>query len=540
MKNFTFFLIGFLTISLAKAGDPVKVKPTITAVTVFLNRAQLSSSATAYLESGTTDVVLEGLTQHIDPQSIQVTGKGDFIIMGVNHSLNYIDQQKKTHEIIALEDSIEQIQLKLDIIKNTRDVYAKEEQMLVANQSIGGQHNGVSPDALEDMADFYRDRLIEIRSEMLKDNLKIKKISEKLSKYQSQLNEINAARNQPTSQIVVTISNKAPKNALLYIDYVVTNAGWYPLYDLRAKDTKSPIQLMYRAQVYQNTGVEWNQVKLKLSTSNPSLGGTKPTLSAWYLNFYEPYVNYGYDKKSKTATYRSAEPMPSVAQKEEESQLQDLDAGSTANYTVVNQTTLAAEFDIALPYTISSGGKGQLVDVQSYQLPASYKYSAVPKLDKDAFLIAQINGWEDYNLLSGNGNIYFEGTYVGQTFLDLQNTKDTLDISLGRDNKVVIERKTLKEYTSRKLIGSNKKEEFAYEIIVRNNKKDAIEITLEDQIPVSQNSQIEVEVMDTGNAQYDATTGKLIWKLSLNGSDTKSVTFKYSVKYPKNKSISGL
>lgn len=539
MRTLFLILLSFSLLPISEANDQKKIKPVIKHVTVFLNRAQLTSTTTTFIEAGTTDIVLEGLAPFIDPQSIQVTGKGDFIIMSVKHSLNHLDRQKKSQELLALEDSVENIQMQLDIYNNLKDIYTKEEQMILINQSIKGEDNGVSPEALEDMSDFFRERLIEIRTELLKNGRNIKKTGEKLQKYQSQLNELNRLRNQPSAQIVVTVSTKAAKNATLEINYIVSNAGWYPIYDLRAKDTKSPVQLNYKAQVYQNTGIDWNNVKLKLSTSNPSLGGTKPVLSSWYLNFYEPRpVRQAPMYKSKELKKSVAPSMMDKADGYYEMSMEESE--SIADYTKVIETTLAAEFDIAVPYSIPSDGVGQLVDVQNHDLPATYSYSAVPKLDKDAFLMAMVTGWEDYNLLSGNANIYFEGTYVGQSYLDMQNTKDTLQLSLGRDSKVIIERKKLKDFSSKKMIGSNRKEEYAYEIIVRNTKKDLIDITFEDQIPVSQNSQIEVEVIDTGGAEYDATTGKLVWKMKLGSSETKSVIFKYSVKYPKNKTIDGL
>ncbi|MBX9853332.1 MAG: DUF4139 domain-containing protein [Cytophagaceae bacterium] len=541
MKKIIASFLFILLFQLTEANDQKKVKPSLKQVTVFLNRAQINSAATAYIEAGTTDIILEGLPPYIDPQSIQVSGKGDFIIMSVKHSLNYVDPQKKSQEVIVLEDSIDRIQLELDIIRSLREVYMKEEQMILTNQSIRGEQNGVSPESLEEMADFFRDRLTEIRTELLTSSRKEKKVMERLQKYQNQLASLNKILNQPTAQIVVTVSTKAAKNAVLDIDYIVANAGWYPLYDLRAKDTKSPVQLSYKAQVYQNTGIDWKNVKLKLSTANPSLGGTKPQLYTWYLDIYDP-VTYGYDKKPKAGRYYA----PSVVDEEVmpmksmDMKMEEPNAEGVSNYTVVTETTLAAEFDIAIPYSVESGGEGQLVDVQNYDLPATYKHSAVPKMDKDAFLMALVTGWEELNLLSGNANIYFEGTYVGQSFLDIQNTSDTLALSLGRDSKVIIERKTVKDFTKKNTIGTNKKDEYAYEIIVRNTKKDAIEITLEDQIPVTKNSQIEVEVIDNGGAEYDATTGKLTWKLKLNSAETKSVIFKYSVKYPKNKTVSGL
>jgi uncharacterized protein (TIGR02231 family) len=538
MKKILFvFLLSVLFVPVY--AGPKNVKPQIKQVTVFLNRAQISSTASASIEDGTTDIVLEGLPASVDPQSIQISGKGDFIIMAVKHSLNYLDPNKKPKEYIAVEDSIEMIQFQLDVLKGSKDALVKEEQMILANQSIKGDA-GVNADALEDIADFFRERLTEIHTEILIHDRKIRKVNEKLQMYRNQLAELNKVVNQPTSQIVLTVSTKGAKTVSLDIDYIVTNAGWYPLYDIRAKDTKSPVQLMYKAQVYQHTGTDWKNVKIKLSTGNPSLSGNKPNLETWYVNFYEPGVNrYNYNKKAMPSTSKDKYMDVTGSVERGASTEEEVYAENISTYTMVVQTSIAAEFDIAIPYTIPSGGDGQMVDIQTHQLPAFYRHYTVPKLDKDAFLVANVTGWDGLNLLSGNANIYFEGTYVGQSYLDLYNTNDTLQLSLGRDNKVIVERKNLKDFSSRKTVGTNKKDEYAYEIVIRNTKKEAIDITIEDQMPVSKNGQIEVEILDKGGAEYDEVTGKLTWKLTVSPSESKSVRFRFSVKYPKGKRLTG-
>jgi uncharacterized protein (TIGR02231 family) len=540
MKYIPALFLLILSVNVLAQNDKKNVKSSIKEVTIFLNRAQITSTGNTHIEPGTTEIVVGDLSQFIDKQSIQVSGKGDFVIMAVKHSLNFLDQHKKTEEVLSLEDSITDYQLKIAVMHNFQDVLVKEEQMILKNQSIGGADKGVLADDLEDMADFFRDRLNEIKTESLKNERHLKKVRSRLNDFQNQYNVLYTSKNQTTSKITITVSAKAATNVALNIQYIVSNAGWYPIYDFRAKDTKNPVQVSYKAQVFQNTGMSWDKVRLKLSTANVSLGGTKPDLSPWFLEIYNPQV-YSY-KNAK----RKALPSPSFSESayEKESNREEVkeqpNAKTISDNTQVSQTTLAAEFDISVPYTIPSDGVGQMVDIQNYDLPASYKYFAVPKLDKDAFLLGQVTGWDELNMISGNANIYFEGTYVGESFLDMQNTKDTLDLSLGRDNKVIIERKRLKEFTKKSFIGLNKKEEFAFEITIRNTKKEAINITIEDQIPVSKDNQIEVEVGDIAGAEYDKNSGKLLWKQSLYPAETQKIVFKYSVKYPKNKTVTDL
>jgi uncharacterized protein (TIGR02231 family) len=215
-------------------------------------------------------------------------------------------------------------------------------------------------------------------------------------------------------------------------------------------------------------------------------------------------------------------------------------AESVAGFVNTIQTSLNTEFAIGLPYTVSSANKPTMVDIRSYEMKATYVYSVAPKLDKDAFLLAKAVGWEDFSLLPGEANIFFEGTFVSTSFIDPNSIKDTLAISLGRDKRVVVKREKLKDFSSRKTIGSNQRDTYTFEISVRNTKSEAIQLIIEDQLPVSMNSQIEITSLDNGGASYNKETGKLTWDVNLQPNETKKFQFKYEVKYPKDKQIRGL
>jgi uncharacterized protein (TIGR02231 family) len=520
----------------------LEATPAIKQVTVFLNRAQVETTTGIAIEEGKTEIRLQNQTTFLDPNSIQVSGKGDFIILSVEHETDYLKKETKPAKIQNLEDSIARYTMLIDFNSQINDVLAKEEQMILSNQDMKGQNTNLTAKELEDMANFFRERLEEIREEIIDNKILIRKQQLKLTGFNNQLAEYNQTMNQPSSTIIVTVSAKAPVSGSLTTTYITSNAGWYPLYDIRAKDIKSSVQLAYKAQVYQNTGYDWKNVKITLSTTNPAAGGNKPELSNWYLNIYEPSTFK--NKKASAPAYYNSE---SVRSQSYDKSGADMDgkayapaAASVADYTAEVQTTLSVEFAIGLPYTIQSGGKGQQVDIKNIDLPAQYEYAAVPKLDLNAFLLARITKWDTYNILSGNANIYFEGTFVGKTFIDASNTGDTLDISLGRDPRIVIERNLITDYTSKKMIGTNRKEEYGYEIVIRNTKKDPITIVVEDQYPISQNSLLEVELIEASGATVDPITGKLTWKLNVAGAETKKLILKYSVKYPKDKKVSGL
>lgn len=403
----------------------------------------------------------------------------------------------------------------------------------MANANVKNEKDGATPEELKEMLDFFRTKLTEIGTRQMQLLRQSKELQEKISHFQQQLGSQGSNVNQPAGEIELTLTAKAYTNIELNLTYIANSAGWSPLYDIRAKDIKSNIELGYKANVFQNTGIDWKNIRLTLSTANPAEGGTKPELAAQYVNIYEPVL----------MSVRNAREMKTMAAPQAmamEAAPAQADIATTASFVNTVQTTLAVNFDISIPYNINSGTNAELVDIRNHSLPASYRYYVVPKYDKDAFLTAIITDWEKYNLLPGTANVYFEGTFVGTTDIAGGEAKDSLLISLGRDKKIISKRETIEEFKARKNIGSSVRESFGYRITLRNTKSEAINIIMEDQVPISQDSRIEVELEDTIGADFNRENGKLTWKLTLQPQENKEVLLKYNVKYPKGKNIQGL
>ena len=538
MKNLlTLFTALFLLGRIAFAdNDPKPVKSEIKDVTVFLSGAQVMRTGSTTINPGISSFVFEDLSPLINANSIQVTAKGDFTILSVVHQLNYLKTQEKSKEILALEDSLESLRQQIEIQQSMLEVYTAEEAMIMANKSIGGQNTGVKALDFKENADFFVNRLTEIKTKLIQFKNKIKKLQEKSDKINNQLQTLNAKKSQAMSEIVVTVSAKELVNANFTIRYLVLNAGWIPSYDLRAIDVNNPITLNYKANVFQTTGEDWKKVNLTLSTGNPTLNGSKPNLMPWYLSFAN---YYNYNKGAGSSSYNSIQPQSMKSTTANNGNVkEEINANYASNLTTVTETQTNFEFEISIPYTILANGKKYDVEVKSYTLPAKYEYYCAPKLDRDAFLLAKITGWEEYKLISGEINLFYEGTYVGKSYLDTRTTKDTLDLSLGRDKNIMVTRIKLKEFSSSKFIGLNKTETIAWEINVKNTKKQAINIVIEDQFPISSNKDIEVERLESSGGTYNEETGKLSWKFKLEpGESKKKIKVMYSVKYPKNQSV---
>ncbi len=520
------------------------VKSNVKSVTVFLNRAQVVNTAQVVIPAGTTNLVFEELSTKIIKPSIQVTAKGNIIIMSVKHQINYLRNQSKTAKIKQYEDSLEILRDKIKILSIQRLNWQREEEVILSNKLIGGEA-GVNAQKLKEMADFFRNRLTEIQGNIYQIDKDITKSNLKISLIANQMNEANRDITKPTSEVLVTVTSSVLSTVIFELNYIVPDAGWVPIYDLRAKDAQSPIQLSYKANVFQNTGIDWKDVKVTLSTGNPSQGGVKPELKTWYINFYNQMVAQNlrntslYENNSRgRAASPSINASEDMMKKESTKDVEEEKVAETiADKTEVTESTFATEFEISVPYTILSDGKPQLVDVKNYDVKTYYDYGVVPRVDFDAFLIARVTNWEGLNLLSGQANVYFEGTFVGETYLNANNLRDTLAISLGRDKKIITKRIKVQDMSSKKFIGTNVKEEMGFEIQVRNTKKTDIEITIEDQIPISKNSQIDVELIEAKDGNYNKNTGKVTWKLKIKPNETRKLLIKYTLKYPKGKQI---
>ncbi len=533
MKQIVIALLLSSFISSAQEQEE-KATSKIEEVTVFLSGAQIYRNANVRLNKGDNTIRLTGLSRFITNNSIQVSGQEGLTIVSVSQENNYIETTDEPSDIKIMRLELESLVNKYQIELNESEVLQAEKEMILANGEISGSDTGVDAIELLDIADYYRERLNEIDFALLEKEKKKKSLNKKIQNFNNQLKEFGYKRNQPVGEIIVKISSDQAKQATLKFNYMVTNAGWQPKYDVRSDDVSGPIELTYKGNVYQNTGQEWKNVRLNLSTGNPSVSGSKPEFYTWHLNAYDRSA-----KKGKAKAYGGGRGEKSSTTGYDYNG-RDEGGRTSADYTVADATGVNTEFKISLPYTIPSDGKKLAVEIQKHSLPVDYNYYAVPKLDPDAYLLAGISGWDDLYLLSGEAFVYYQGTYVGNSYLDAATTEDTLYISLGRDNNVFVQRKKVKDFCSDAVIGSNRKTEVAMEVSVKNTKKVAIKIDLEDQIPISTNKDISIDVLDDGGAKYDEESGLLVWELNLAPGESKTVQFRYSVKRPKNTYIPNL
>ena len=511
------------------------IKAPITRVTVFPDRAQIFHETSADIPVGTTIFKLGGLSPYIDAQSIQVKGYGEFTIIAVNHQNNYLENLEELPEIKSIRNQIEALQLKIEDEKAAITVLKEKEAFLVANRGVlVTKETSFSTDQLKSVMDLYTTNMDQVTMTVLKKNRLIKDYEKQIAALQKQISDRTGKQQLPSGEISVSVSSAKPVAGRFSFSYVVSNAGWYPSYDIRVDDISLPVNILYKANVFQSTGTEWKDVKLSFSNASPWIAGDVPQLNPWFIDYYTPPLQEIVVRGAGSVRKSDATVIMEMDAKENAA-IKKLEAVPLTVGKQIGETTVT--FDVEIPYSIASDGKIQTIEIQRTASPADYKYITIPKLSPLAYLTGEITNWAEQSLQSGEATLYFENSYVGQSYLNVNQLSDSLLISLGTDNSILVKREKQKDFTSKRVLGSNKTEIYSFLTTIRNNKPGTIKITLYDQIPISSNSGITVEATELSGGKLNSGTGLIKWELDIKPQETRRIILTYSVKYPRERTV---
>lgn len=533
-------IIGFIVLPLiAMAQKPVQSE--ITDVTVYQNGAKITNRATVSIKAGTNEIVIRNIPANIDQNSLQAQLLGNVVLLSATSRTTKLEDEHLPQKTRILNDSLELLSRKVVWLNSEKTILEGELQVISSNQNLGGKEETVSVEEIIKLTNFYRSRVTDIKKKIFNADGEILKLNKKIKNIQERLQELSYSERKMVGEVVLSVSASKATSAKLRLSYLTYQAGWSPIYDIRAGKAEGPVNLVYKANVAQSTGLNWENVNLTISTGNPQANNNRPIMYPWYINFYQPITYQEQNlKRSKAAPMQNMY-QSSVAKEEMVLGDAEFDEVPTIAYEVgVKSTRISAQYEIDVPQNIPSDNKVHMVAMKEYELSSKFLYHAVPKLDAGTYLIAKVADYGNYNLLAGQANLFFEGMYIGQSYLNPITTVDSMMLSLGRDDKIIVKRNQLTDLTNRQTVGANVKETKAYEISVRNNNNFKIELDLMDQVPVAQNKDIEVKVEEVSGAKYDEVAGSIIWKLNIKPGETKKVKFVYTVKYPKDKQIQGL
>lgn len=619
-----FLMLCFCVVN-AQENKEIVVKTSVSDVTIFIKGAQVTRKTTVHFPVGKSTLRFTNLSPYIDAKSVQVKVNGAVMVMSVNHALNYNDTVKLNHEVTAYVKQIEAIDEQIKAEQTNLEIIAEKISFLKENKKIGGTDKGIEYNNLKLTTEYYSQQIAEMTNKKAETDKKIKTLSDDIQAIQKKIAAAGNTKPEPTGEIVLTADCKTALSVPVELSYYVNNASWFPSYDIRTKDISQPIDLVYKANVMQNTKEEWKNVKLKISSANPHLGSVAPKLKTYTLNYWTKPPRYDIESNNLSNTvsgiitdesgdpliganvmikgttigtvtdldgkyslaipagggelqisyigfYTKTQPISSShinIRLEEDmqtldeivvvahgSQKKSSTTGASSRRSagvspssksagskdiplpvVQVENATSVDFEIKTPYTIASENKITVVEMERYSLSTEYEYYCVPKIDKDAFLLANIVDWEQYNLLEGEANIFYENTFVGKTILDVRYMSDTLNISLGRDKNVIVQREKAKELTQTKFLSSKAEVTRDWKISVRNNKRQPISMVLLDQIPVSTTSDIEVTTEKLTNGTLNKETGEVKWKFTLSPMQKTEFELLYKVRYPKDKSL---
>lgn len=602
-----------------------EIKTEVNEVTVFFDKAQVTRQKTVELNPGITILKFINLSPFIDAKSVQVKASGDVTVLSVNHQQNFIDKLEKSEEVKKTEEKLDDLNGQIKLEETYLSILKEELTFLNDNRIIGGKNNELNISTLKEASEFYSSKLTALKLKEIERNKTLESLRKQKNELQNQLNTLTSKKEFASGEILVKVQSKIKTNPSFELSYIVDNAGWYPTYDIRAKTVNDPVEIIYKANLRQDTKVDWKNVKLSFSSSNPNSSGVAPELKTYYLDYYSlpPIYNKSINSVSGRVLDQENNPLTGATvmvpettigavtdvngnysitlpnnagylsfsfigfktqtlpitgsvinvkmvedkvaldevvvvgygvQKDEE--INDALQGKTAGIMIRGNSTLKSRnsesiaipfektenqtsinFEISTPYSVNSDNKNYSVDMVVYQVPAFFQYYSVPKIEKEAYLIANITDWEKYNLLEGEANIFFEETFVGKSILDVRFASDTLQLSLGKDKNVIVNREKEKDFETRQFIGSKKEESKSWKTTIKNNKSQEINMVVLDQAPVSQLEEIEVNIQNVSGGKLNKESGEVKWEFTLKPMGKKEFDLKYSVKYPKSRNL---
>jgi uncharacterized protein (TIGR02231 family) len=428
-----------------------------------------------------------------------------------------------------LNDSIEDLHQKIKYKELQYEALEEEKKTLLQNSIRIGTNQGLSVNEMDQTSAYLRRKQEEINLLLLQRAEEKKDLRGKMQNLKSRQKKLHEKDSASVANVYLLLESPSQQTIEFTISYYVTTCGWAPTYNIYSKGAGLPLTLDYKANILNNSGEDWNKVKLSLFAGNPTRSLTLPNMETWVLSYNIRRRNgkvYGYNQSGNEGT---------LSKKQiKNGKSDDLHTNRTQEIEV-EEGEMA--FTIEGTHTVPSSQRQYLVDISNTNLDASYTYQTVPKIDAKAYLIAKVKDWEKLQLIEGEANVFLNETYVGRTYIDPLGSGDTLEFSLGPDPAIQITRVKKKDFNTKKFIGLQLAESFTYEIDVRNLNKNSVVIEVFDQIPIAQQEEIHISLEEKTGASYQDGNGKLSWKLEIPAMQTVKLKMGYSVKYPRDKVV---
>lgn len=567
MKKIILFTGILFSCAPMKAQDTARADAMMNNATVYFGYgAELTHQAKIKVDAATKIIVISQLSTTVDINSLQISVPEDVALLSQRYSVYYPVSPPviKSKDIERMEDSIVQFQKEIGRINNLisidQEILTRTGLLIETTINTSGNKTITSEEVLK-LLEYYNGKIEKSKTNIYNHNQNIALQNKKIADIRQRITLLTAVipnTKKPYGQVFLQVMCKKSGEIPVELSYYTAHAGWTAIYDIRVNSKTNKVKMVYKASLTQTSGIDWKNTKLTLSTGTPNFGVVAPVLTPWYLQLYVPGIYTDLQKRAAAGnaqrnmiqSYQDDEKLAEevvvtalgVERKPKELGFgaQTIDPSTLQQYTTLNEGQLNTNFEIDLPYDIASDGQLHSVTIKDQEIACVLKNYAVPRIDKDAYLLAEVADWQNLDLLPGDANIIMDDTYIGRSPIDPNSTSDTLNLSLGRDKRVVVKRSLIKEMSSLKTTGKESRQVFTYEILVKNNKVTDVNLLLKDQFPLSNIKEIVVTLEDGSDAMVNTETGVLTWKIDLKPGESKKVRFSYSVKYPKDKKIVNL
>lgn len=530
------------------------VNSSISAVTVYTDRAVVTRTATVDLTAGTAELVFANLPEALNERSLQVSGKGtaQALILDVSAKQSFVDFTPNAR-VKELEDQLK------GLTKQVRGLDDRNGLLQAQHASLSLMENALFAPPTKDVPrpdlnqftnslNYLNEQKAKLVTERTALDEQREELQTKITTVQNQLNELRGSGGRAYKTVTVRVSSSQAGNLEIALSYAVPGASWSPSYDARVLSTERAVALGYFGIVRQSTGEEWKDVSLTLSTARPGLGGAAPVLSVWNLDVFNPIVlrqqaenERRRDFAGKAVNAPAAVNMQTLTSNLEGGAALELKDAEMASASIEAGAT-SASFKIATPATVPSDNSPQKVPITSAKLVTNPEYLTVPKHVATAFLTAKVTNTSDFPLLAGSMNVFLDGTFVATSNLRTVMAGEKFDLALGADEGISVKRKRVQKFTEDTgLTNSGKRITYEYLTTIQNNKRTAERVIVADQVPLSRNEKIVVKIQSPDAKEVKPTDeGTLKWTLDLKPGEKRELTTKFTVEYPNDVNVTGL
>lgn len=491
-------LCSFLVLTTVFANQETVIDTHIHSVFVYNSSAEILCQSTSTLAEGRSRVIITGLSPHIVSNTLSITMTGDDVgMISVSERLNFLPEvQNDNRALVILRDSIESLQWEIYMEEAELNAAMTEMELLFSGEAIGGVANGVSVDEIRSASDFFSERYTELAKKIKLNERAIAGFKEQHDRISSQLHELENVSHNRTSEIILEVTSGKQQEVHFNFRYLTNMAGWAPLYDFDYRGVNEPLNFRFHANVFNASGVDWDEVGIVLSTASPLAGFSAPSLTS------------------------AAEVQPKVGD---------------VPFRQIEVVNTIVQYDIDEKYSIPSNAKPHLVFVDQNEFAADFHYLVIPKLDPFGFLMADVPHWNRVNLIPGDANIYNKGSFMGKTFLNTFAENDTLNLYLGKERKVQARKN---EYVKRKrssYVANYDTESTVTELIITNLTDENLRVEIWDQVPyIDKNDRYyngdKFNISGIDEAHYVEDDGFLAWTIWLEPSGIWEVKFDHEYK----------